>query len=358
MKLAFVFGTRPEIIKLAPLFWEAEVRGIPYILIHTNQHYSPELDAIFFEELRLPAPKYNLNVGPGSQNTQTARMIERLDPILTEEQPSVVLVQGDTNSVLAGALAASKLMVPIGHVEGGLRSYDRSMPEEINRIITDHISNYLFPPTKGAAAILNQEGIERKKVYVVGNTIVDTVFHTSAKLTENELIPFKLKPGEYALLTMHRPSNVDTAEDLKAVLKALDTAHTESKLPFFFPMHPRTKNNIEKFKIKLPPYIQTYEPVGYLPMLTLQKFAAFVCTDSGGLQEESCILGTPCLTLRENTERPETVEVGASRIVGRDVEKVREALSYFASKPTWKNPFGDGTAGKQILDILKRQISG
>lgn len=352
MKLAFVFGTRPEIIKLSPLFRAAKQQKIPFLLIHTNQHYSPELDAIFFEELKLPRPDYHLKIGPGSQTLQTARMMERLEPILIEEQPSVVLVQGDTNSVLAGALVAAKLNIPIAHIEAGLRSYDRTMPEEINRIITDHISSYLFPPTTGTAKILRHEGITNERIHIVGNTVADAVLQSSAQCIPAHLAPLKLKPSEYCLLTLHRPSNVDTKTDLAAVLVGLEAAYEELKLPFFFPAHPRTKSAIEKFKIKLPDYIHVHEPVGYLDMLTLQKFAAYVFTDSGGLQEESCILGTPCLTLRENTERPETVEVGASRIVGRNPTKIREALAYFAKSPQWKNPFGDGTASQQILKIL------
>ncbi len=355
MKLAFVFGTRPEIIKLAPLFRAAKAQKIPFILIHTNQHYSPELDLIFFEELALPKPQFNLNIGPGTQTAQTSRMMERLEPILLEEKPDVVLVQGDTNSVLAGALVASKMNIPVAHIEAGLRSFDREMPEEINRIITDHISTYLFPPTPGSAELLVKEGITKKLIHIVGNTVVDAVMQNSAQCSEEGLTPFQVNAGAYSLLTMHRPSNVDTKEDLIAMLTALEGAYQQTKLPFIFPMHPRTGGALKKFGIELPKYIKVHEPIGYLEMLTLQKYAAFVFTDSGGLQEESCILGTPCLTLRENTERPETVEVGASRIVGRDPQKIKEAFAYFASKPTWKNPFGDGTASTKILDILSTQ---
>lgn len=355
MKLAFVFGTRPEIIKLAPLFLLAKERDIPYILIHTNQHYSEELDAIFFTELGLPQPQYNLQIGPGNQSEQTARMIERLEPILTSEKPSTVLVQGDTNSVLAGALVAAKLNIPVSHIEAGLRSYDRTMPEEINRIITDHISSYLFPPTAGARTILQSEGIT-EQVHVVGNTVVDTVLAISKTLSPSSLKPFGLAPKKFCLLTMHRPSNVDTAADLKAIIKVLDETYLKLKLPFFFPIHPRTQHSLEKNSIVLPDYIQVHKPVGYRDMLTLQKYAAFVLTDSGGLQEESCILGTPCMTLRENTERPETVAVGASALIGHDSTKIGPAIRSFAKHPTWKNPFGDGTASQQIIAILAKNL--
>jgi UDP-N-acetylglucosamine 2-epimerase (non-hydrolysing) len=350
--IAIVLGTRPEIIKLSPILRLLEKEGRAFILIHTNQHYSAELDQRFFEELKLPAPTYNLQVGPGSQNEQTARMLERLDAILTKEQPSWMVVQGDTNSVLAGALAASKLNIPIAHVEAGLRSFDRTMPEETNRIITDHISSLLFAPTEESAELLRKEGIADDFIKVVGNTAVDAVLNNAAECTPEMLEPFNLQEKGYFLLTMHRPSNVDTKESLSTILDALSSVYETYKKPFFFPVHPRTQSALEKFNLTLPEGIIAAKPVGYLEMLALQKFAAAVFTDSGGIQEETCTLGTPCITLRENTERPETITVGANVLAGHNVEIMVQGLESFKEKTMWENPYGDGTTSEKILKEL------
>lgn len=352
--LAFVLGTRPEIIKTAPAIHAATAAGIPFVLIHTNQHYSAELDTVFFKDLSLDPPAHNLQVGAGTQSEQTARMIERLEPLLREIDPAWVIVQGDTNSVLAGALVASKLTIPVAHIEAGLRSYDRTMPEEINRIVTDHISSAHFPPTPACAKTLKSEGIAESSIHTVGNTVVDAVLQNAARCTEAGLKQFQLNPQGYVLLTLHRPSNVDAKEDLEAVFSALEEVSPQLQVPFVLPIHPRTKGALEKHSIQVPGCVQIIDPVGYLEMLTLQKFAAYIFTDSGGIQEEACILTTPCLTLRENTERPETVEVGANVLVGRDPQKMRAALDHFAHKKTWENPFGDGTAGEQIIQILSK----
>jgi UDP-N-acetylglucosamine 2-epimerase (non-hydrolysing) len=350
--VAIVLGTRPEIIKLAPVIRALQVADRPFILIHTNQHYSVALDAIFFTELNLPKPDYNLEVGPGTQNVQTARMIERLDPIFLKEKPSCVIVQGDTNSVLAGALVGSKLLVPVVHVEAGLRSNDRTMPEEINRIITDHISDLLLPPTQACADTLLAEGIVQEKIVVVGNTVADGVLQHKDLATEQLLEPFGISRGNYFLLTMHRPSNVDTKEDLSEIIEALRLFSQRTETPIIFPIHPRTKGNLERFGIELPKEITCLEPQGYLTFLALEKYARAVVTDSGGAQEEACILGVPCLTLRENTERPETTEVGANLLVPRDAEVMVAALTKI-SGTKWSNPFGDGKTGERIVGLLK-----
>jgi UDP-N-acetylglucosamine 2-epimerase (non-hydrolysing) len=350
--LAFVFGTRPEIIKLAPLFREVVRRDIRHLIIHTNQHYSAELDTVFFEELELPLPTHNLHVGPGTQTAQTARMMTALEPILLAEDVGCVIVQGDTNSVLTGALVAAKLNIPIAHVEAGLRSYDRLMPEETNRIITDHISTYLFPPTAASAEILEKEGIDKKLIHTVGNTVVDSVLQ-GVKLSESiEVSSFGLQPQGYFFLTLHRPANVDAKEDLLEIMAMLETIHAQTQLPFFLPLHPRTEGNIKKFGLTLPKCIITHGPVGYRDCLALEKNSAAIFTDSGGIQEEACILGVPCITLRDSTERPETITVGGNFVVFRDAAKALSALEHFKTAKKWPNPFGDGTTGQKIIDIL------
>jgi UDP-N-acetylglucosamine 2-epimerase (non-hydrolysing) len=353
MHLAFVFGTRPEIIKLSPLFRAAIKQGIPHTIIHTNQHYSTELDAVFFQELELPAPTINLNVGPGSQTAQTARMMIGLEAALQECGATCTIVQGDTNSVLAGALVSAKLHIPVAHVEAGLRSYDRAMPEEINRIVTDHISTHLFPPTEECAQLLRTEGINSENIHVVGNTVVDSVLQGIPLSESVDIASFGLEPGQYYLLTLHRPSNVDTEQDLREIVALLDTVSTKTGKPFFFPIHPRTEGNLKKFNISLPPCIIPHGPLGYRAFIALQRHAAAVFTDSGGIQEEACILDVPCLTLRDSTERPETITVGANRLVHRDVTAINDALSYFASTPRWQNPFGVGTTGQRIIELLR-----
>lgn len=333
----------------------AETAGVPYYILHTNQHYSETMDKIFFDELELPQPRYNLGIGSGSHGIQTGKMLEAMEPIFLESQPSVVLVQGDTNTVLAGALAASKLGIKIGHVEAGLRSYDRSMPEEINRVVTDHVSDYLFSPTAGSSTLLRKEGIDQEKIFEVGNTVVDAVLQNRglAQRKSRILANLNLKVDEYLLLTLHRPANVDDKATLTEILAGVAQAATEAKRPVIFPIHPRTKKQLDQFGITLPPAIRPIEPLGYLDFLQLEQGAWLILTDSGGLQEEACILGVPCVTIRDNTERPETVEVGANILAGTSKEKiVTAAQTMLKKKPDWKNPFGDGTAGQQIIKIV------
>lgn len=356
MKIGIVVGTRPEIIKMAPVIRECIKREISYFIIHSNQHYSSAMDSIFFDELKLPKPDYNLGVGSGLHSNQTGNILIKMEPILLAEKPDVVLVQGDTNTVLAGALAASKLNIKVGHIEAGLRSYDRTMPEETNRIMTDHISEYLFAVGANQEKILQGEGIARKKIHTVGNTVSDSLFqHLEISAQQSNILSeLELTPGSYFLVTAHRASNVDISENLRELLHLLDEMHNNYSGPIVWPIHPRTQNKLTEFNIKLPDYLKLIPPIGYLDFIQLQKHAKLILTDSGGIQEEACLLGVPSLTLRENTERPEAIEVGASELVGRNAHKAVDAAKKWLNREsyTWNNPFGDGHVAEAILDIL------
>jgi len=358
MKQAVILGTRPEIIKLSSLIRLLEKERSDYFIIHSNQHYSKEMDEIFFEELELPKPKYNLNVGSNTHAKMTAKILEGLEDILLTEKPDVIYVQGDTNTVMAGALTASKLSIKIAHIEAGLRSYDREMPEEINRIVTDHISDYLFPPTEKSARILIEEGIGKEKIYTVGNTIVDAV-HQNLEISKNKtdtLAKFGLKENNYFLLTMHRPSNVDDKKILSGLLATMAELAEKYQIDVLFPVHPRTAKQIESFHIQLHSSIKTIEPVGFLDMLQLESGAQVILTDSGGIQEEACILKTPCVTLRENTERPEVVDVGASVLAGRDHDLILKSVSeMFDRDNNWQNPLGDGRSAENIYKVVSEK---
>ena len=366
--IAIILGTRPEIIKMSPVIRECEIKGSDYFTLHTGQHYSYNLDKIFFEELELPTAKYNLDVGSGSHAEETGKMLIGIEKILLEEKPDVVLVEGDTNTVLAGALAASKLHIKVSHVEAGLRSYDRSMPEEINRVLADHISDYLFAPTEKAKENLLREGIPEDKIFVTGNTIVDAV-NQNLEIAERKadiLNKLNLRSKEYFLVTAHRQENVDNKERLKGILEGLKLIHEEFDLSIIYPIHPRTTKRIKEFglKLKVPNGIELSEPLGFLEFLQLEANAKLVLTDSGGIQEETCILKIPCVTLRDNTERPETLDVGSNILAGTNKDKILKCSKEMMDKQTlrkfdqnaslnWKNPFGDGKAGKKIIKILE-----
>jgi UDP-N-acetylglucosamine 2-epimerase (non-hydrolysing) len=357
--IAVVFGTRPEIIKMSPLIRKLEGDTIPYYLLHTGQHYSYEMDRVFFEELHLPQAGYHLDVGSGNHGEQTARILTGVEEILLQDRPDMVLVQGDTNTVMAGALAAAKLHIPVGHVEAGLRSFDRSMPEEINRIVADHVSDLLFAPTAIASSNLRHEGIDRKRISVTGNTIVDAVYQNQALADKYESIlqHFGLQKGEYFLVTTHRAENVDDRDRLGGILRGLSLIHTTYDLPVLFPIHPRTQKMIHTFGI-VPEGITITPPLGYLEFLYLEKHARCILTDSGGVQEESCILQVPCVTLRDNTERPETVEVGANILAGTRPEAIVHGVrDMMERRRDWKNPFGDGKASGRITGICKKAIN-
>lgn len=354
MKICIILGTRPEIIKMSPVIRACEKQRLDYFILHTGQHYSYTMDRVFFEQLELPEAKYNLDVGSGKHGEQTGKILSGVEPVLQKERPDVVLVEGDTNTVLAGALAATKLHIDVGHVEAGLRSYDRRMPEEINRVLTDHCSDYLFAPTETARRILLGEGIPDTKIFVTGNTIVDAVFQNLeiAKDRNNALNDLHLEPKNYFLVTAHRQENVDVKERFKGIISGLELVSDEFGLPVIYPIHPRARKMMNHFGLKANG-IEFIEPVDYLSFLQLESKAKLVLTDSGGVQEETCILGVPCVTLRDNTERPETLEVGSNMLVGTEPEKIFEGVKLMLERENnWENPFGDGKAGKRIVEIL------
>lgn len=353
--VTIVLGTRPEIIKLAPVIRACEQRDLAYSVIHTGQHYSDSLDTVFFDQLELPDPDHHLGVGSGTHAEQTAAMMVGIEEILRAEEPEVVLVQGDTNSVLAGAMATSKLDSDLGHIEAGLRSFDRSMPEETNRVVTDHVGDYLFAPTEQSREYLRDEGVADERITVTGNTVVDAVEQNRdlAAQKSDILEELGLEPNEYILLTAHRAENVDDEARFRDLLAGVERAAAALEREVIYPIHPRARNQLEEFDLAVPDQIRLLEPQDYLDFLTLESAAEVILTDSGGVQEEACILDVPCVTLRENTERPETVDVGANRLVGTEpnaiVEATQEAVTAMAY---WENPFGDGTAADQILETL------
>ena len=304
----------------------------------------------------MPQPKYNLGIGSGTHGEQTGKMLIRVERVLLREKPDIVLVEGDTNTVLAGALAASKLHIKIGHVEAGLRSRDKNMSEEINRILVDHCSDYLFAPTKKAKNSLINEGIPPKNIFVTGNTIVDAVYQ-NLKIADkkvNILDNLNLKPKEYFVLTAHRQENVDIKERLEGILKGMEMVFKKYKLPIIYPIHPRSKKMIENFKLKVPKGLKIIEPIGFLDFSQLEANAKLVLTDSGGVQEETCILQVPCVTLRNNTERPETLEVRSNILAGADPKKILESVRKMLSKKRkWRNPFGSGKSSEKIASIME-----
>ncbi|MFW0860121.1 MAG: non-hydrolyzing UDP-N-acetylglucosamine 2-epimerase [Dehalococcoidia bacterium] len=365
MKVAIILGTRPEIIKMSPVIRaldkynsEPGTSNIEHFILHTGQHYSYNLDRVFFEQLRLPSAKYNLEVGSGSHAGQTGKILIGVEKVLQDESPDVVLVEGDTNSVLAGALAASKLHIKVGHVEAGLRSYDRRMPEEINRTLTDHCSDYLFAPTDNAKAILLGEGIPEERIFVTGNTIVDAIYQNLeiAKEKGNALSSLCLKPGEYFLVTVHRQENVDNRARFASILEGLDGVAAEFEMPVIYPIHPRSRKMMAEFGLQSR-RLRLVEPVDFLEFLQLENNAWLILTDSGGVQEEACILNVPCVTLRDSTERPETLEVGSNILAGTIPQKILESTQMMIGrKNDWENPFGDGKAGGRIVRILIEEV--
>jgi UDP-N-acetylglucosamine 2-epimerase (non-hydrolysing) len=316
------------------------------------------MDKIFFEQLELPQAKYNLDVGSGKHAEQTGNILIKLEPILIQEKPDIVLIEGDTNTVLAGAIVASKLHIMVGHVEAGLRSYDRNMPEEINRVLTDHISDFLFAPTEKSKNILISEGINKDNIYVTGNTIVDYVYQSVqiAGLKVNAIEKLGLEKQGYFLATIHRQENVDDKIRLKNIIEGLNKVNNTYNLQIIYPIHPRARKMITKFELELNG-IKLIEPIDYLSFLQLEKNAKLVLTDSGGVQEETCILDVPCVTLRDNSERPETIEVGSNILAGTNPDNIIKCVKNMINNNNrWKNPFGDGTAGKKIINILKEKI--
>ena len=343
---------------MAPIIRELEKRSENYFTLHTGQHYSYNLDRVFFEQLALPQAKYNLEVGSGSHAEQTGKILVGVEEVLLDEKPDIVAVEGDTNSVFAGALAAVKIHVKVGHVEAGLRSYDRSMPEEINRILADRCSDLLFAPTQKAEAILLGEGIPGEKIFVTGNTIVDAVYQNLdvVRTKGNALSVPHLNPGEYFLATLHRQENVDNPVRFLSILKGLDMVAEEFHLPVIYPVHPHSRKRMQEFNLE-PQNLTLVDPVDFLSFLRLESNARLILTDSGGVQEEACILGVPCVTLRDNTERPETLEIGANILAGDSSDKILECARVMLGKENdWENPFGDGKAGARIVDIMEERL--
>lgn len=352
--LLCVVGARPNFIKIAPVLRALAARSLPTRLLHTGQHYDRALNDRFFEELAIPHPDFNLEVGSSSHAQQTGEIMKRFEHVLRQERPLAVLVVGDVNSTLACALVAAKECVPVVHIEAGLRSYDRTMPEEINRVLTDQISDLLFTTERSAAANLTREGIDATRIHFVGNVMIDTL----AACLERAQRPPEAVHGAagYAVLTLHRPSNVDEPRTLEQLLVVLGKA--SERLPIIFPVHPRTAQRIESSNAAsslMPERVIRREPLGYLEMLGLMRGAKLVLTDSGGVQEETTALGVPCLTLRENTERPITVQEGTNTVVGTDPVRILAALDEIlrtGGKHGRRPELWDGRASERIATVL------
>ncbi|HIJ05921.1 MAG: UDP-N-acetylglucosamine 2-epimerase [Methanomicrobiales archaeon 53_19] len=353
MKIATIVGARPQFIKCAPVSQAIRQRH-EEILIHTGQHYDPGMSGAFFEELSIPEPDYNLSIGSGSQGVQTGRMLASIEEVLLAEEPEMVLVYGDTNSTLAGALAAAKLHIPVAHVEAGLRSFDRSMPEEINRVLTDHISALLFCPTGTAVANLAAEGITQG-VHLVGDVMVDALRQNlpRAEVSSTILSDLGVEAGEYYLATVHRASNTDQEANLRGIMQAF----SELDSPVIYPAHPRTKKYLAAYGVVPGAHVRIIDPLPYLDMLALMGAARAVLTDSGGVQKEAYILKVPCVTLRENTEWVETVQDGWNVLVGSDTRKILDAVrSCVRGGRPHSERFGDGRAAGRIMALLSEYL--
>ncbi|MCL6582144.1 MAG: UDP-N-acetylglucosamine 2-epimerase (non-hydrolyzing) [bacterium] len=377
-----VVGARPNFMKAAPVLAALErQQGFRQTLVHTGQHYDANMSEIFFQQLGIPEPDFNLEVGSGSHAQQTAQILSRLEPVVLEQKPDLVLVYGDVNSTVAAALVCTKIGIPVGHVEAGLRSFDRTMPEEINRLLTDQVADLLFTPSIDGNQNLEREGIDKNKVYLVGNVMIDTLVRLLPKAGDETLreliegdgqaqsqpsfsvggrLPFELVSGPYALVTLHRPSNVDDPEMLREIITTLN--EISAMLPVILPIHPRTRQRLSGLRLDLDfdgARLKLIDPVGYLQFLALQRRARLVITDSGGIQEETTFLGIPCLTVRENTERPVTVTLGTNVLVGQDMMRLREEVERIlagAGKKGSIPPLWDGRASERIAEIIKEWL--
>ncbi len=362
IKIINIVGARPNFMKIAPLMRAfAASERIEPLLVHTGQHYDERMSDLFFKQLNIPEPDINLGVGSGSHAVQTAEVMKRFEPVVLEHKPDAVLVVGDVNSTIACALVAKKLGAKVIHVEAGLRSFDRSMPEEINRVLTDAISDLLLVSEQSGLDNLKREGVDDGKVFLVGNVMIDTLEANRQRAAESDVLErLGVAAGEFGLVTMHRPANVDDPEILKTLLDVLNEFTDRVKL--VWPVHPRSQKNMERFglaeKVAGDGWI-TPEPLAYLDFLKLMDSAAVCLTDSGGIQEETTILGTPCITLRENTERPATIDAGTNVIVGRDPAKIRaafeKAMANKAHTPA-RPPLWDGAAAERIAELLVEQL--
>ena len=350
-----VAGARPNFMKVAPLARAFEAYpGIRHRLVHTGQHYDEAMSALFFEELGIPRPWRNLEVGSGGHAVQTARIMERFDAVLEEEPADVVVVVGDVNSTIACALTAVKRGIPVAHVEAGLRSFDRSMPEEINRMLTDAISDVLLVSEPSGVENLRREGVDDARVFLTGNVMIDTLLACRERAAGSDVRErLGLEPKAYGLVTLHRPANVDDPASLRGLVAALEDV--AERLPLVFPVHPRTRGRLEDAGVRSGSGLRLVEPLGYVDFLALMEGALLILTDSGGIQEEACILQVPCLTLRENTERPITIEVGLNRLVGTDPDRVRSEALRILDAPPRRGPapeLWDGKAAERIARIL------
>jgi UDP-N-acetylglucosamine 2-epimerase (non-hydrolysing) len=364
LKILNIVGARPNLPKIAPLMRVMKQHAdVEPVLVHTGQHYDAGLSDIFFQQMGIPAPDVNLEVGSGSHAAQTAEILKRIEPVLLDQRPDVVLVVGDVNSTIAVSLAAVKLGMRVAHVEAGLRSFDRSMPEEINRLLTDALADFLFVTEEDAITNLLKEGRPRESIHMVGNVMIDSLRYF-LPVAQNSAIGAELGLRDasgwrrFGVLTLHRPSNVDSLDSLDRMLSAIDAIAAE--IPVIFPVHPRTQQRLAASGRNHHPQLLVIPPVGYLDFLCLLSRATLVLTDSGGIQEETTALGVPCLTLRENTERPITISQGTNQLVGTRPERIIAAargLLAGNSAPGRIPPLWDGHAAERIVDILRRELS-
>lgn len=354
MKIISVVGARPEFIQATPVSRALRPRH-QEILVHTGQHYDYLMSQAFFDELNIPPPDYNLEVGSGLQGYQTARILEEMEKVLLHEKPDLVIVRGDTNSTLAGALAASKLHIPLAHIEAGERSYNRQMPEEINRIVTDRIADLLFCASREAVAHLLEEGIEQN-VYWVGDVMFDVILQMLPIAREKSTILQRLglAPQGYSLITIHRPANADDESRMGQIISALNQVQE----PIVFPVHPRTRKSLAEMDVHFAPHIRVIDPVPYFDMIVLEENARLIATDSGGVQREAYFLRKPCLTVRNETEWTATVESGWNLLVGADPLKI--CAAWFSFQPPQEQPpiFGDGRAAQRIVQVLEEKFAG
>jgi UDP-N-acetylglucosamine 2-epimerase (non-hydrolysing) len=361
LKVLGVSGARPNFMKIDPVLraLDRDPERFETVLVHTGQHYDEQMSKIFFRDLGMREPEIDLGVGSGSHAEQTGRVMIEIEKVLHQERPDLVVVVGDVNSTLAAAVTAAKLCIPVAHVEAGLRSRDRTMPEEINRLVTDTLSDLLFTPSPDGDENLAAEGIPEERIHLVGNVMIDSLQRCLPLAEKSEVTKsLGLQSRGYALLTLHRPSNVDDPQVLKEILDALDAI--QERMPVVFPVHPRTRKQVRDFglgdRIENMPGMRLLDPVGYLDFLALQAKAALVLTDSGGVQEETTVLGVPCLTLRHNTERPVTVTQGTNRITGPVKDRIVEAASeIFGGDPIEARvpDLWDGKAAERIADVLR-----
>ncbi|MFH1954129.1 MAG: UDP-N-acetylglucosamine 2-epimerase (non-hydrolyzing) [Pseudomonadota bacterium] len=401
MKVLHVVGARPNFMKAAPVMAALAKRdSVSQLLVHTGQHYDANMSEVFFNQLGMPKPDINLKVGSGSHAVQTAQIMMRMEEVLGNENPDLVLVYGDVNSTVAAALVCAKLLIPVGHVEAGLRSFDRTMPEEINRLLTDQIADLLFTPSKDGDENLLREGVAREKIHLVGNVMIDTLIRLQELATDGHRLTqingrkkaqraqkqkkqllaadgrrwtqMLQEDENYALVTLHRPSNVDEPGMLTEIMKTLEEISRD--LPVIFPIHPRTQKRMsdvdpvkyashctgQGFRMSEKEKLYLIDPLGYIAFLSLQRNATVVITDSGGIQEETTYLGVPCLTLRENTERPITVDVGTNILIGQDMERLKDEVHRILNGNGKKGsipPLWDGKSGKRIADLIVSVIN-